>query len=141
MKETWLKPPEIKDLSKTEVLHHRLSIEVDGKEIGKAELIYFGRPIRFYLLENLRIDPDYRGFRFSSRAIESINKFLDNKKTPGVLVNVISEDSKSRGLYERHDWKPTSFKDILVYSKKDLPKDVLAEMILRLTKWYNHDSK
>lgn len=135
MKEIWLKPPETKNLPDSEAPHHRLSIKVDGEEIGEAELIYFSQPIRFYYLDTVWIRHDQRGKGLGSRAVEAVNEFLDKKGVPGMLLNVI-EDERTRGIYERRGWKKNSSADVLVYSKKALSEKVLKEMEARFIRWF-----
>jgi GNAT superfamily N-acetyltransferase len=135
MKETWFKPPETENIPNSEVLHHRLSLEIDGEEVGQAELIYFSQPIRFYFVDTVWIRPDQRSKRLGSRAIEAINKFLDKKGVPGILFNLIDKDSPSFGVYERHDWKKTGEQDVLIYSKKNLSEDTLKKMTQKFTSW------
>jgi|GEM_PF-90244 len=135
MKEIWLKPQETENLLGSEAPHHRLSLEIDGKEVGQAELIYFSQPIRFYFVDTVWVRPDQRSRRLGSRAVEAINKFLDKKGVPGILFNLIDKDSPSFGVYERHGWKKTGEQDVLIYSRKNLSEDTLKKMTQKFTSW------
>lgn len=125
-----------------DVPHHRISIELDGQEVGYAEMLYFSEPTRFYYITYVEVQPGCRGKKLGSRIVESVNKFLDNKKLPGVLIDFIEPEDKAAGIYERHGWQITNFDDFMVYSPRSvLSVKKIGEMVDRINKWYNRPNR
>jgi ribosomal protein S18 acetylase RimI-like enzyme len=125
-----------KDPAEYDVPHHRISIELGGQEVGYAEMLYFSEPTRFFYLDFVRVKPENRGLRLGSYIVESVNKFLDQKKLPGVLMNIIKSDEAATGIYERHGWQTTEFDNFMIYSpRKKMPSEMVKKMVRRINGW------
>ena len=105
------KPSEIKYSSpkesreQGEAPQHRFDVLVDGKKIGAAEVDYFSKPVPLYQVTELYVDFEHKGKGHASKILEQIEKFLDNKKKPGVLVDAIISGDPAQGMYARRGWK------------------------------------
>lgn len=92
-----------------------------GVKIGEAELMYFGRPFRFYYLFFIGVPPEHRGKGFGSFLINSLNAFLNERKSAGLLRNIISTQNPTHSIYHKNGWESVSnFPNWLVFNAKYL---------------------
>lgn len=85
------------------------TIEITSEEdtpIGHAELMYITRNgIHAYFIVYVEVDKAFQGQGYGIKIVEAINKFLDEKKTSGILIDSVDPASPAKGMYERHGWK------------------------------------
>lgn len=84
---------------------HTITIEKDGKEIGFAELIYYGAPLPLYHLLNLDVEKKSQGKRYGSKLMAKIEALLVAKGKAGVVEDGIAPNSMARGMYARRGWR------------------------------------
>lgn len=86
-------------------MRHIHEFILDGEKIGRAELSYFSRPIKFYCLQYIEIDPEHTGKGHGSGLMAAVEYFLKEKKAAGILIDIMDPEEDAYGMYERRGWK------------------------------------
>lgn len=88
---------------------HTLSLTNEqGETVGKAEFLYFGKPFRFYYLFFIGVPQPFRGEGFGSSLLKQVNTFLDTRKSPGLLRNIIDPTQPTHSIYTKYGWAEDS---------------------------------
>ncbi|MDB5264811.1 MAG: hypothetical protein JWN64_382 [Parcubacteria group bacterium] len=135
------KGPEIKYVSPKESLEEegyperRLDLFVGGEKIGAATIDYYSKPLRLFQVTDLYVEHEFSGQGYASQIMEQVEKFLKDRKRPGVLVDAIIDGNPAKGMYERRGWKPVPGDDALhVFNwPENVPLDVLKGYAQRYT--------
>lgn len=108
-----------------EDLIHQIDLEIDGKKIATAEIVYYSKPVPLYQIDLLYVNKEYQGQGYGTRIMAQIEKMLKQKHKAGVLVEGIKESSPAKGMYKRRGWQAVPKEPgMFVYN---LPKGVLPE--------------
>lgn len=114
--------------------HHAFELLKDDKVIGGAEVEYFSRPLPFYQLTELWVEPEYTGSGGASRIMDQVENFLEERKKPGILTDAITDDNPAKGLYERRGWQLVPDQMLHVYNWPDhVPTSILQGYAFRQT--------
>lgn len=84
---------------------HTIELVIGGKMIGRAEMSYFSTPTPLYQVSELYVDFEEAGKGHASAIMEEVEKFLVDRKKPGVLVDAIDMESPASGMYIRRGWR------------------------------------
>lgn len=84
----------------------RFIYEKDGEKVGSVCATLIGN--KKYDISGLFVDPTKRGQGIASGLIKTINTFLQDKKSMGVLVNMALGDASN--VYENNGWKKGEYK-------------------------------
>lgn len=107
---THLRPPEV--YSKEGEYTHRIELTADGRRVGYVDFEYRNDPFPFYYVSMIFTRQAERGKGFGKDILQQINAFLDSKKIPGFLRDVIDPENPARGMYERNGWTPIEGKEL-----------------------------
>lgn len=122
---------------------HVLDLEVRGRSVGHAELMYASHPIPSYYLNFIFVRELFRGFGFGSAILDQVNLFLLEKGKMGILYNSISKDSSAREMYARAGWHESKkFSGWMTFNEpKDATPAALDQSIVRAGKWLSKTEK
>ena len=104
-----------------------------GVKIGEVELMYFGKPFRFYYLSFIGVPPQLRDNGFGSLLIKTFNTFLNERKSAGLLRNIISSQNPAHSIYHKNGWENVqNFPKWLVFNAKYLHNPQYDRAIQRI---------
>ncbi len=84
---------------------HKLTLVLDGEQIGDAEMVYMNSPFPFYYFASINIESSLRGRGLGKKLLLQVNEFLDSRGKTGLLVNSIRRDNPAFQIYERNGWQ------------------------------------
>lgn len=104
----------------------------DGKEIGQAVIAYYSRPIKFFVIRGLNIDPNEQARGKGTTLLKSVQKFIVDKGGAGILESV----PRAQSLYERAGWAlQPQLPDIDgIWMGYNLPADISNATLWRMIK-------
>lgn len=135
------KSSEIKYISPKESIEqgesaqHRFDLLIDGEKIGSAEIDYFSKPLPLYQLSDLYVDFEQKGKGLASKIMDQVEKFLKDRRKPGILANAILPGEPAHGMYQRRGWKKVPHSHgLLVFNwPSDVSLEILKGYALRQT--------
>jgi hypothetical protein len=120
------------DQNKVNFIH-----QVDGVDKAWAKLELQQEEIPFYFLYSIRTDEETLNRGLAGNLLKKVNNFLEEKETPGILINFIklgSADKDVEGLYNiysKNGWREILGKDSDWYMFQ--PKNMDSKKIKKLT--------
>ena len=99
----YLSPKEAEDLGESP--QHHFDLFVNEKKVGSAEIDYFSKPLPLYQLTDLYVDFDLKGKGYASKILDKVEKFLIERRKPGLLVDAIIAGDPASTLYSKRGWK------------------------------------
>jgi len=117
---------------------YELIITRGDKSVGYVTMQHFVEPIDFYEVSHIHVNDTFHGgFRnqgIGRDIILNINKFLDEKKKPGILLDMtidLENHDNVVGYYGRHGWTKVGHdSDVYyVYNVEGMNKDGIEKMI------------
>jgi len=120
------------DQNKVNFIH-----QVDGVDKAWVKLELQQEEIPFYFLYSIRTDEETRNRGLAGNLLKKVNNFLEEKETPGILINFIklgSADKNVEGLYNiysKNGWREILGKDSDMYMFQ--PKNMDSKKIKKLT--------
>jgi len=118
-----------------ELPHHQFDLLINGEKVGAAEIDYFSKPLPLYQVSDLYVDFEHKSRGYASAILAQVERFLIDRKKPGVLVDAIIPGDPASGLYKRRGWKEVpNMMGLYVYNwPEDVSLDVLAGYPFRYT--------
>lgn len=77
-----------------------------GRDVGVLHFTSHSGPIPHIYVSNLEVEVEFQGKGIGSQLMKEVEKYIKNKKVPGILIDATYLDDPAHGMYERRGWKP-----------------------------------
>ena len=126
------------NIEKDKFSGHSFDLFIDGVKIGYANVKYLSKPLPYYLLSYIDIDPAFRNKKYASKILDQTEAWIKERGKPGVLLDAIFDDEPAVNMYARRGWQevPGSYRLYTYNWPKDVDPTILKTAAVRYK--YDH---
>jgi GNAT superfamily N-acetyltransferase len=108
--------------------HRFEGLNTVGEVVSGVTATYLSKPFPHFYVDGLYTREESKSQGYASAVLEEVEKFLLEKRKPGLLVDGIHKNDKgAHGMYERRGWKHVPDTDLLSFN---LPNTIEPELLL-----------